>query len=421
MSLSDRALISSSSDQIRIEYYEKSLEARKDSYDCKNNPNGVINLAAAENKLSTPLVASKLDDIPPIPPTELCYCAAEGSERLLIVLAKFLERYITKFPVSPSEIVALNGACSIISNLGTLLCDPGDHIIVCGPGYRGFQLDLHVYSDVGITVAHIDEQWPIVHNVSALQTAYEKATAQGLTVRAIIICSPHNPTGEVLTSGQILEIVSWARTRRIHTIFDELYALSVHDENSKFQSVSQILRGQLGDDVHLVWSLSKDLCVSGLRFGVLYSQNTQLMSVCSSHYALFSSISRLTQWSVIHLLSDYKWLDEFIHENKTRLRRAYQNCIDVLRSLKIPFCPASAGVFVLADFRKFLPFPSADEEMKLWSRMSEAQILLTPSKEMYSKKFGFFRICFAAVNPETVRLMGERLRPLLQFQDSSHG
>ena len=56
----------------------------------------------------------------------------------------------------------------------------------------------------------------------------------------------------------------------MHTIVDEIYALSATED---FQSVLRVLDGKLGDDVHLVWSLSKDFGASGLRVGFVLSGN----------------------------------------------------------------------------------------------------------------------------------------------------
>lgn len=413
MSLSKRGL-SVLEPKHRVEYYEKAVEAWKDTYHPENNPNGFINLSVAENKLSALLVSTKLSSVPVVSPSLLTYDDAKGSQRLRCVLASFLQRHVARVAISPEHIVVLNGSCSVINNLAAVTCDPGQYVIVCGPGYRGFQNQLHTRAAVNITIANLDEQYPPVHTVSALQAALDNANGKGHTVRAVLICSPHNPTGEVLTTTQIRQIVSWARTNNLHIIFDEVYALSVHHADSTFHSVAEVLQGNLGQDVHVVWSLSKDFCASGLRVGILLSQNTQLMKVCSfDSYAIFSSTSRLSQWAVMHMLSDIDWVNNFISENKYRLRLAYQHCVDGLNMLKIPFIPSAAGFFLLADFRKFLPSHTAEAEINLWRKLCEVKVLLSPSCELYASKYGFFRICFAAIQPDALKLTWKRLQPIL--------
>ncbi|MEM1010409.1 MAG: aminotransferase class I/II-fold pyridoxal phosphate-dependent enzyme, partial [Myxococcota bacterium] len=344
---------------------------------------------------------------------------AHGSPDARHAMASFLQRYITKTAVSKDHIILQNGACTVINSLATLLCDAEEHVMVFGPGYRGFEGDVKTHANANITVAHLDKHkdgsslYPPVHTVSAMQDALDQASADGNVVRAVIVCSPHNPTGELLDEQLIRDIVTWGRSNSLHVVFDELYALSVHDPKASFTSVAEVLQGDLGDDVHIVWSMSKDLCSSGMRLGALYSQNERLRMACIINNSMFGWASRVAEWPVISLLSDFGWVDSFIAENNRRLREAYERSVEVLEKLNVPYVPASAGFFILADFRRFLPEATKEAEHELFLKLWDAKVVVTPSAEFFASSYGFFRICFAAAKAEEMEVAWSRIRSVL--------
>lgn len=384
-------------------------------YTPHDNPDGIINLSIAENILSLPQVSKRLNQAPEIPPTELTYDAMHGSQSTRTALANFLTKNITRLPVSPNDLLLLNGVRAVMDNLAMMLCDEGESILLTGPGYQGLRFQMSVRAGVNAVIAHTDtsETHPPEVTPHVLQTAYESAVADGHTVRAVVICSPDNPTGQVLSPTKIQRLIAWARHTHLHIIFDEIFALSIHQEHATFHSVAEILNGQLSDDVHILWGLSKDFCLAGIRMGVLYTQNVNVQAACQSKLAYFSSTSRHSQWAVSNMLSDQHWVENYLTNNKARLNDAYQTCVDRLNDLAIPFYPAAAGYFVLADFRQFMAAPTVEEEMKLWRSLCDAKVLLTPASEMFASRFGYFRICFAAVDQDVFNVAWDRLEHLL--------
>ena len=114
-------------------------------------------------------------------------------------------------------------------------------------------------------------------------------------MKAIILSSPGNTSGEVFDADLIHSIVSWARSKEIHMIFEEIYAPSVFAKNPKFVSVAEVLRNELGDDVRIIWSSSSDFCASGLRVGVLYGQKEDITRAFRP-LIWFRGLSSLTGW-----------------------------------------------------------------------------------------------------------------------------
>lgn len=396
------------------EYLVKSFDAFQDRYDRKMNPNGFINLSIAENLLSLPYVAEKLSSAPAIPVQNLTYGNPEHFNR---VMASFLGKHILGRSVNPAHIAVLNGATSVLDTFATVLCDEGDRVLTTGPGYRGLDNDVSGRAGAELVTACLEgegdfERTPAM-SITALDNAWVKAGGDKSKMKMAIICSPNNPTGEVLRPKVISDIVRWARLRKIHVIFDEIYARSVHADGVDFVSVLEVLDGDLGDYIHIAWSMSKDFCISGCRIGVLYSQNMELMRSINAFLAFFSMTSRHTQWALEHLLTDDDWVENYINMNRMRLGGAYKRMTARLDEMGVPYMEAEAGFFVWIDLRKWMGGETAQDEMELWSRLLETKVLLTPSSQCFGRRFGYFRVCFTAVEPDTLDLALKRLAGLL--------
>lgn len=384
------------------EYLLRSFQAWEDEYDSKTNPEGYINLSVAENLLSLPDVAKALSSAPPVPVSNLTYGTPGHFNS---VMARFLSTYITGTEVSPEHVVNMNGATCVLEACAMCLCDPGDAVLTTGPGYRSLEYDVGTRAGAKIVIASLDDgpgDGPPVMTVEALEQGWEAAGGEASRIRMVIICSPNNPTGEVLSRQLIKDIVMWARGKDVHVIFDEIYARSVFDEDKTFVSVAEVLDGDLGDNVHIVWSFSKDFGISGARLGVLYSQNAQLLQCLSGPMWPFYWSSRHTQWAVEHFLSDDAWMEKYFDANRSRLSEAYKKFTGILDDMNIPYMRAEAGFFVWIDLRKWMNGETEEDEMVLWNQLCDARVLLTPASQCFGKRYGFFRICFAAVESETL-------------------
>ncbi len=62
-----------------------------------------------------------------------------------------------------------------------------------------------------------------------LDLAFMQAKSKGLNPRFLLLTNPNNPLGIVYRPNILLRCVEWARKRSLHTIVDEIYALSTHE------------------------------------------------------------------------------------------------------------------------------------------------------------------------------------------------
>lgn len=396
-------------------YLVKSFEAWKDPFDPDSNPKGYINLSVAENALSLPFVSKKLQSAPPAALANLTYGTPEHFND---VMARFMSEKVFNTAVNGENIVVVNGGTSAIDCLATALCDEGDEVLTFGPGYRSLESDVQIRPGAKLITVPLDtkpgekEREPRIE-VEALQRMWEEKGGEDSQIKMVIVCTPNNPTGEVLSANVVRELAEWGAEKKIHMIFDEIYANSVFKEGVKFVSVVEEMNGSLGDYAHVVWSFSKDFCLSGCRVGLIYTQNKELITCLNSYLAFLSSPSRYTLWDLEQMLTDKEWVDEYLQGNKVRLRKAYQRLEINLKEMQIPFMEAEAGFFVWIDLREWMRNNTKEEEENLWEMLIEARVMLTPSNQCFGSRFGHFRVCYAAVDGVTLELGLRRMQNVL--------
>jgi aspartate/methionine/tyrosine aminotransferase len=230
-------------------------------------------------------------------------------------------------------------------------------------------------------------------------------------IRALLFTNPDNPLGRVASAAEVDAILDWAEHRRVHVVVDEIYALSVFGERS-FVSCAE-RRPVLGDRVHIVWAFSKDFGASGLRCGVLVSEN-EAVNAAVDALAYWACCSGHTQYLLGEVIVDDNWVDGYVDSMRSLLGDAYRRVTAALDDGSIAFVAAEAGFFVLLDLRRFLDSPTWDAEHELWRRMvDDARVNLTPGAACHVGEPGFFRLCYAGLPTAAVEVGAQRIARLL--------
>ena len=180
-----------------------------------------------------------------------------------------------------------------------------------------------------------------------------------------------------------------------------------------FESIIRILNNDLRTDVHFLWALSKDFGGSGLRVGIVYSQNEIFIEGLAT-VNIFSCVSGPIQYMISEILTDDQFIDSFLEESRNRLVYSYQICAAKLEEMVVPYVHAEAGMFVYIDLSSLLPEKTFEGEERLSDVMFKyARVVLTPGESQRDKKPGMFRICYAWVSVEILQIAMERLSRLV--------
>lgn len=398
-------------------YLLRAFAAREDLYNAATNPSGFVDMSVAENRLAIPLVADAMSKVPPIPIEWLIYDDMHGSKRFRTALASMLSTHLVHRPIGADDIAVVAGAGAVVDLFTTCVCEQGDRVIITTPAYRMLENDVGARAGCECVTAKLSASNYFKVTADALDAAWLDAGGEESRIKMCILCSPNNPTGEVLSKDVILDCVAWARKRRVHLLMDEIYGMSVFGRpDSGFTSVAEVVP-DLGEFVHIAWSMSKDLCISGARVGVLISKNSALLQSFAA-LGYFCSTSRHTQWALTNVLESDGWMDNYLVENRRRLEEAYRACTSSLEKLQIPYRESQAGFFLCINLRRWMADDSEKSEDELWEALcDDAKVLITQGKQMLSSELGWFRVCFAAVDPGAMDVAWERVGKVLRAID----
>ena len=163
--------------------------------------------------------------------------------------------------------VTTAGSEAIQFTLGAL-CDAGDQVLVFEPfytNYSGFAAMMGV--DVVSVTTHGEDGYHLPDR-AAIEARI------GPRTRAILICSPNNPTGTVYTEAEIELLASIATQRGLYLVADEVYREFVYDGGT---SRSVLTLPGLEQHVIVVDSVSKRYSLCGARIGNIVSRNRAFM------------------------------------------------------------------------------------------------------------------------------------------------
>lgn len=409
-----------------LPYIDEILKALSNTYDPNNNPNGKILLAVAENKLCSEMLLEKIDSFSSSSTEVLNYTNPTGLPLFKDSLALFLKKYIFRCQnnIDPEKIIVSPGCTCILHMLSVLLFEQGDGVLVPVPYYPAFDHDffnlggVHTVEvncrNIGETEDTLDASETTFGklNVEALERAYQKSFEGRRPIKALLLSNPHNPLGTIFSNEELFEAIEWCRNKRIHLIMDEIYALSIlssYPMNS-FTSVYELLQGQLGDLIHIVWGFSKDFGGSGLRVGVMYSQNQELLRGMSK-LADSMQVSNLIQDRLSSLIGDDQFIENYLEMNSKNLDQSYQLLKESLKQIQVVVHPTTAGLFCFCDFRSWLSTVTYEAEMELFSSLVQlAGVVLTPGQSCHCPIPGYYRVCYAWVTREHLEVGIKRLQ-----------
>ncbi|XP_066525560.1 1-aminocyclopropane-1-carboxylate synthase-like protein 1 [Hoplias malabaricus] len=391
-------------------------------HDENTNPDGIINMGTSENKLCFDLLQERLSrpDMLHMESSLLQYPDWKGHGFLREEVARFLSEHCrSPCPLNSENVVVMNGCSSVFCALAAVLCDHDDAILIPTPFYGVISEDVDLYCGVKLYCVPLDSEAsesddrPFHLTVEKLEHALERAKKEGVNVRAIILVNPHNPLGEIYTAEEMTSFLNFAKRHELHAIVDEVYMLSVFDEDDTFHSVLSLERIPDAQRTHVMWGISKDLAMAGMRVGTVYSENRDLVDALD-HLGNFHGVPGRTQHQVAQLLRDKEWINGvFLLENRRRLKEAHCCVTTQLKKLSIPYLHRGGGFFIWADFRKYLKEHTFAEELCLWRCFLKHSVLLSCGQAFQCSSPGWFRIIFSD-HQQRLQLGLERIRETLE-------
>nr|QSQ85918.1 aminotransferase [Preussia typharum] len=377
-----------------------------------------IDLATAENWLIRPdlLELLRKNCWDHLEQKHLSYAGGlGGAPDLLAALAKFYNHFFSPIiPVEPTHLVVGPGCSAILDSMINDICDHGDGLLVAAPMWGSFEVSAVLRNGVKIIPVYV----PTHDSASAQEVvaAYRAAAEQAAcTVRGILFCNPHNPSGHISNVEVIDALLQYSEQADLHFISDEIYALSTfgtletakdaygetsHSASTEFVSVLQRDLMALGVQawrVHQIYSISKDFGSSGLRLGCLVTQDNKELRM-SQAILNNAKISNVASVMVTPLLNDIPKLESLVYTNKRRLRKAAQTAVLFAEFHSLDYFVPASGLYIWV--RLSSRCSTWDYEEDLVRRCASKGVLVGSGADYAEARPGWFRVGFAVPEPE---------------------
>ncbi|MEV7612031.1 aminotransferase class I/II-fold pyridoxal phosphate-dependent enzyme [Streptomyces sp. NPDC089799] len=370
------------------------FRAEAEPYHPDARPDGYLNLGTAENRLLWDLLRDRLAALPPMTEQTARYAPLHGTAVLRERVAALLST-TCRTVLDPDDLVVISGATGALDAIASVLCDPGEAIVVPAPYYGAFDTDLGGRSGARILPAPLSPTDGFRLAPAAVDRALREARATGVTVRAVAVSSPSNPIGETHPPETLAALLRVARAHDVDLISDEIYAHSAFGDREFTSATDPAVNPHWAHRTHVVWGFAKDFALPGLKTGVLHTRNPQVRSAARA-MAYFAPVSTATQNTLAELLADPAWTTSFLAEGRHRLASSYAHLCSLLDEHGIPYAPADAGFSVWLDLRAWLPGSGFDAEQRLWAELFETtRVSILPGGAFRSPEPGWFRLCHA--------------------------
>jgi aspartate aminotransferase len=197
------------------------------------------------------------------------YANSHGEMPLLVALQSYYRNLGFGF-LETSDIQVTMGGSEAISWALFASCNAGDEVIVFEPFYSNYNSYAAVHGIRLVPVPTTSRDGFHLPPGNVVERRISKKT------RAILICTPNNPTGTVYTDEEMGMLVDIAQKHGLFLLSDEVYREYAYDGKKQVSLLSYMEK--IPDQAIMLDSLSKRYSACGIRIGALVSRNAGLMA-----------------------------------------------------------------------------------------------------------------------------------------------
>jgi aspartate aminotransferase len=190
------------------------------------------------------------------------YTAARGTPELREAICAASAKRRAGSDYKPSEVVVSVGAKHTLFNLALGLYDPGDEVLIPSPYWVSYPEQVRL-AEANPVILDTTEEQGFRLTPDALRAAITPKT------KALVLCSPSNPTGAAYTGEQLRALADVAADHDFWIIVDEIYGQLVY---AGFEQKSIIeVAPELRDRIIIVDGVSKTFAMTGWRIGWMFA------------------------------------------------------------------------------------------------------------------------------------------------------
>jgi len=237
------------------------------------------------------------------------------------------------YEIEAAQVLVTNGGKHAVYNTFATLLDPGDEVLLPAPYWTTYPETILLAGGVPVEVL-ADETQNYLVTVEQLEAARTEKT------KALLFCSPSNPTGAVDSPEAIEAIGRWALEHDIWVITDEIYEhLTYGDTTSTSIPVAV---PELADRTVVLNGVAKTYAMTGWRVGWMIGPKDVIKAATNLQSHQTSNVCNVAQRAAIAALSgDLTAVDEM----KKAFDRRRQTMVQLLNEIPGVECPEPTGAF----------------------------------------------------------------------------
>ena len=307
---------------------------------------------------------------------------AGSSETRQAIIARYRADYGVEY--AESEVIVCAGGKQALVNAALTVFGPGDEVITHTPGWPTLVEQIKLAEATPVIVATSPEDGFAIRAAPILDAITPRT-------RAIVINSPANPTGALLTEDELAAIADVAATRGIWIILDLCYEKLIYDPSA--HNLPKVLVDRMRDRTILTGSASKAYAMTGWRCGWLLA-SSEVVAACNaiqSHST--SNVCSITQKAVVAALSGPQQCVTDMLDEYRRRRDFIWGLITADPRLA---CRKPAGAFYLfVDVSALLSPDGLRTSSEFCQALLEDKHVVVTAGEAFDAP-GFFRLSYAA-------------------------
>ena len=292
----------------------------------------VIGFGAGEPDFPTPdyIVKAAIDAASK--PANHRYTPTPGLPELRdAIVAKTLRD--SNYVITADQVLVTNGGKQSVYQSFASIIDPGDEVILPSPFWTTYPECIKLAGGVAVEV-FADESQNYLVTVDQLEAARTPKT------KALLFCSPSNPTGSVYSAEQVKAIGKWALAHGIWVISDEIYEHLLYD-GATAPSLPVVVPG-LADQTIIINGVAKTYAMTGWRVGWMIGPKDVIKAATNLQSHLTSNVSNVSQRAAIAALTGDLTA---VHEMGVAFDRRRKLIVDLLNKIPGVTCPTPTGAF----------------------------------------------------------------------------
>lgn len=361
------------------------LDARAKALRAAGQP--VISFGVGEPDFSTPEPIKQAADRA-MAENATHYTTVSGDPSLRkLVAARTAE--VTGVPFTWNQVIVTSGAKEALYIAMQVLCDPGDEVLLPAPYWVSYAEQAKM---AGASVVPMDTSPP-----GWRLTPDELRRHLTPRTRALVLCTPSNPTGAVYSDAELAGLAEVLADRDVAVVVDEIYA------RISYVPVGRWLRAApwLADRSFIVDGVSKAYAMTGWRLGWMLGPQ-ELMDMASAVQShLTSHPSSITQRAAIFALENDPAVEATVDEMVGIFRQRRDAMVAGLAAIDGMVCPQPEGAFyVFPDVRGLFGRPlgpkgmSVNSSAELSAYLLDEALVVTVPGEAFGMP-GFVRFSYA--------------------------